>query len=69
MEDFSESADFDRDDLEAYWNEIDNDAQPYEYGADLSYYECQDFYGGDGWDHGQYDEVSEWFRYRADTDW
>ena len=31
-------------------DEIENDGQPSEYD------EWQDFYGGDDWDHGQYDE-------------
>ena len=34
--------------------EYEDDGQPSEYE------EWQDFYGGDDWDHGQYDSCEEW---------
>lgn len=36
------------------WDEDEDDGQPSEYE------EWQDFYGGDDWDHGQYDSCEEW---------
>jgi len=35
-------------------DEVADDGQPSEYE------EWQDFYGGDDWDHGQYDSCEEW---------
>jgi hypothetical protein len=42
--------DFDRDAYEAQLDDFEDDGQPDEYT------EWQDLYGGDDWDHGQYDE-------------
>ena len=35
----------------------EDDEDDYDDGQPDEYTECQDFMGGDDWDHGQYDEV------------
>ncbi len=41
-------------------NELYDD-EPYDDGQPTEYEEWQDFYGGDDWDHGQYDHAEyEW---------
>ena len=35
---------------------VDDDYDDYDDGQPDEYTEWQDFYGGDDWDHGQYDE-------------
>ena len=37
-------------------SDVDDDYDDYDDGQPDEYTEWQDFYGGDDWDHGQYDE-------------
>jgi len=42
--------------VDAMLSDVDDDYDDYDDGQPDEYTEWQDLYGGDDWDHGQYDE-------------